>query len=373
MNKKISIALLGVLVLVLLGTGCVDQAQNGTTTPVKLGWLGPLTGDVSSVGTADKDGMALAVKEINAAGGINGQLIEVVYEDGACDAKIASNAGNKLINIDKVVAIIGGLCTGETMTVAPVAEQNKVIMISPGSTAPSVTNGGDYIFRVVPSDNFQGKYAAEFIYNALGKRKAAVLYGMIDYTEAIAKVFSDEFKKLGGEVVVTDSFLKDSRDLKTQLTKIKDSGADILYFSSYTEAGVIGLKQAQELKIEAQIFGIEAFDDPKFRTAPGSDGVLYTLPFSPSNDAFKIKYLTETARKDMPVYVSQTYDAMNILADVMKEVGTDPEAIKNALYKVQDYDGVSGKIGFDKNGDMLSADYVIMEMRNGDTSQYKNQ
>jgi branched-chain amino acid transport system substrate-binding protein len=206
MQKQAGIIVAGLSALLLLGAGCSQQTaqvtpqtnevavtQQQDTTPIKIGWLGPLTGDVSSVGTADKQAGEIAVKEINDAGGINGRPLEVVYEDGFCDSKTASNAGNKLINIDKVVAIIGGFCSGETLAVAPTAEQNKVVMISPASTAPSISTAGDYIFRDVPSDSYQGKHAANFVYNTLGKRKAAVLYASVDYTQGLADVFSDEY------------------------------------------------------------------------------------------------------------------------------------------------------------------------------------
>ncbi len=364
--------------LALLGLGCSQQSTTpGKQSvkeekgPIKLGWVGPLTGDVSSVGSVDKLAAELAVKEINEAGGINGRQLTMFYEDAACDAKTASSAGNKLINIEKVSAIIGGFCSGETLAIAPVAEQNKVVMISPASTAPSVTTAGDYIFRVIPSDSFQGKYAANFVYTTLNKKKAAVLYATTDYTEGIAKVFTEEYTKLGGEVVLADSFLQSDRDLKTQLTKVKNSTAEALYFATYTEAGVVGFKQAKQLGLTIPIIGAETFSDPKFMAAEGIEGAMYTIPVSKESALFKEKFLAATKQKEMTVYVTQTYDAVKLLAKVMAEVGSSSEAIKNELYKVNDYNGVSGNISLDSNGDLKSADYNVMVIKNQKSEKYQ--
>lgn len=378
MRKKIGLLIGAVALLVMVGAACTSQEQAKVevkdTTPIKIGWIGALTGDVSSVGTQDKLAAELAVKEINEAGGINGRQLIMIAEDGACDSKIATNAGQKLINVDKVTAIAGGLCSGETLAVAPTAEAGKVPMLSYGSTAPKVSEAGDYIFRNVPSDSYQGKYAANFVYNTLGKRKAAVVYAITDYTEAIAKIFSEEFKKLGGEVVLTDTFLQDVRDLRSQMTKVKNSDADILYFPSYTEAGIVGLKEAQEFGLTMPILGAETFSDPKILAAQGSEGLLYTAPVSNESETFKTKYFAFAGKTDnLPVYASQAYDAVNLLAMVMKKVGTNPEAIKNELYNVKDYQGASGKIGFDKNGDITSADYQVMKVMGGKAAPYQAQ
>lgn len=373
MSKKTGIVLAGLAVLVLLtGAACTSETpKQEDKTPIKLGWVGPLTGDVSSVGTVDKQGAELAIKEINEAGGINGRPLEMVYEDGACDAKTASNAGNKLINIDKVVAIVGGFCSSETLAVAPMAEQNKVVVIAPGSTAPSITDAGDFIFRVIPSDSYQGKYAANFAYNTLGKRKAAIVYAKADYTEGLANVFAEEFKKLGGEVLLEESFLQTDRDLKTQLTKVKASLSDFMYFLTYTEAGIVGFKQAEELGMKKTILGAETFSDEKLVTAQGAEGAIFTIPVSNESESFKTTFLTFASRTDMPVFVTQTYDAVKILAQVMQKAGTDPTEMKNELYKVQDYQGVSGPISFDSNGDLTTAAYDVMVIKSGKAEKYQ--
>ncbi len=361
-------------ILLLIGQGCANGAVNQENQPkvdepIKIGWVGPLTGDLSTVGESMKQSVELAVKEVNESGGVDGREVEVIYEDGGCDAKMASTAGNKLINVDQVQAIIGGTCSGETLAIAPVAEQNKVLMVSPASTAPSVSEAGDYVFRVVPSDSFQGNFAAEYIYNDLEVRKVAVLNAVTDYTSGLADSFKAKFQELGGEVVVEDTFLQDDRDLKTQLTKVKNSDAELIYFMSYTEAAVIGLKQAKELGLTQKIFGADAMDDPKLLNVDGAEGMLYTVPKSEESEDFKQKYLAAVGGDSLPVYTAQSYDAINVLVETMKKVGTDREAVKNELYSVASYKGVSGDIAFDENGDLTSALYVVKEIKDGSSEE----
>jgi len=386
MQKQAGIIVAGLSALLLLGAGCSQQTAQVTpqannvavnqpqdTTPIKIGWLSPLTGDLAGVGTAIKNAVAMGVKEINAQGGINGRPLDIVYEDSACDPKVASAAGSKLINIEKVTAILGAGCTGETLAVAPMAEQNKVVMLSFASTGPAVTTAGDYIFRDVPSDSYVGKYTADFTFNTLGKKKAAILFSKADFTEQIANIFTDEFKKLGGEIVATESALQTDTDLRTQLTKIKNSGADVLFFPTYTENTLAGLKQAKDLNLSLPTLGIDGFDDPKVLSAVGAEGVMYPKPVSQENAEFKTKFLAENGGDSIPVYVTQGYDALNILVQTMKKVGTSGEAIKNELYNVKNYAGVSGNISFDKNGDLEKSEYEMMIIKDGKSLKYQAQ
>lgn len=383
--KKLSFFTIVAGAMLLVGAGCAKttpaqdvalEVTNPTpvvqdTSPIKIGWLGPLTGDVATVGEATRDAAVLAVKEINEAGGINGRQLELIVEDGGCDSKKANTAGNKMINVDKVVAIVGGMCSGETLAVSPMAEEQKVLMVSPASTAPSITEAGDYIFRVVPSDSFQGKYVAEFAYNTLGKRKVALLISKTDYTEGVAKAFKDSFVVLGGEVVVEDTFLQTDRDLRTQLTKVKNSDTDLIYFASFTEAALAGLKQKEELSIDLPVLAPDSFGDPKIHAAPGAEGIVYAVPKASEAETFKTKFLAETGRDDMPVYVTETYDIINILAMVMKDAGSDSGAVKQALYGLKDYQGVSKVISFDENGDLLSAEYDLFQIKEGKNVPYQ--
>lgn len=349
----------------------IKKPSQVNAEPIKIGFIAPLTGDAGSYGVNAKAAAELAVEEINSMGGINGRTIQLIAEDGKCTGKDASSAANKLINIDKVTAIVGGFCSGETMAFTDLAEQTKTIVISEASSNPAITNAGDYIFRDYASDTAQGKAAAEFIYNKLGKKKVAVLYVNIDWGKGVKDVFISEYKKLGGEIVIEESYTQGSRDMRSQLAKVKQSNPDVLYFLSFTDDAVIGLKQAKTLGLNLPIVGGDAFDGPQFYSDPIADGIMYVASLVPSNEAFEAKMATKTGSDVINAGAPQAYDAVKILGDVMRKVGTNTELIKNALYEVKDYQGVSGTIGFDSNGDLATPNLIIKLIKDGKAEQLK--
>lgn len=355
------------IVIIALFVGLGSKTTNPSAQgPIKIGFLGPLTGDASSIGVSAQKGMLLAVQEINAAGGINGRNVEVIYEDGKCNAKDAATAGNKLISLDKVTAIVGGMCSSETMAIAPVAEQQKVVTFSGCSSNPSITTIGDYIFRDYPSDAFQGVYAANLAREKLEAKKVALLYCLSDWCVGVKDVFKETFTAAGGEIVAEEAYEQATNDLKTQLAKIKEASPDLIYFVGYTEASVIGIKQMKELGINIPNLGADAWDDSKIwaDTGAAGEGKMWTVVNTPITDAFKEK-MNAVGADEVAVCTPQTYDAMIILADIMKRVGADPEKIKNELYKVKGYEGVSGAITLDSNGDLASASYVTKVDKKG--------
>ena len=362
------VALVIVLGLIIAGNGGntdnIDD-ESDSEEIITIGFLGPLTGDIATIGQGAKAAVEIAVEEINAAGGVDGDNISVIYEDSKCNARDASSAGNKLINVDKVPVIIGAACSSETLAVAPVAEQSKVVMLSYCSSAPTVTNAGDYIFRNYPSDTFQGKYAAELAYGNLTKRKAAVMYCLSDYCTGIKDVFRARFTELNGTIVAEEGYDQTTKDLKTQLTKIKELNPDMIYFIGYTEASVIGIKQMKELGMNISTLGGDAWSDPKiWETAENAgEGMRYTVVKSGSTNTFKEKMKAKTGKNDVTACASQAYDAVKIIASIMEEE-EDPAQIKADLYQVKNYNGISGKIGFDANGDLLSAEYETYVVRN---------
>ncbi len=373
--RKFSVLLLSSMLLTACSTA---QAPNGSSSPtagntldssetIKLGFIGALTGDAANVGQDAKAATMIAVDELNESGGINGKKIEMIYEDGKCNGKDASNAANKLINVDKVVAIIGAMCSGETSAVAGISEASKIPTLSYCSSAPAITNAGDYIFRNYPSDNFQGKFAAEYIFNTLNKKKAAVLFVKSDYGVGIKDVFIREFKALGGEIVVEEGYDQTSRDLRTSLTKIKDAAPDVLYFLGYTESSIVALRQAAELQINnIPIFGGDGWDDAKIWSEAGTagEGALYSIIYAKGSDDFAAKMKEKGA--NITTCAPFAYDATKLMAYIIKKAGTDGTKIKDELYKTNYQGGVSADtIKFDSNGDIVGADYVVKKVESG--------
>jgi len=366
----LGIIALAVIVLILIGTLTGNIVKRDKVT---VGVILPMTGEVAAIGLNSKAAMELAAKEINENGGINGQELELIFEDGKCNSKDAANAANKLINIDGVDIIIGGMCSGETMSAAPIAESSETVLLSFCSSAPTVTNAGDYVFRVMPSDSYQGKFAAEYAYNELGARKVAVIYPLGDYGVGIKNAFTKNFEALGGEIVIEQGVEQTTKDLRTPLTKIKAENPDVIYFVAYADAAIIGLKQIKELGIKAQILGGDAWDDPKIieEAKDSAEGVRYVMPYAPLNLNFKKGMKEMTNSEEITLCSPNGYDAVNLLAKIIAEVGTDSNAVKDALYQVEGYKGVSGTITIDENGDLEDATYQVKEIRNGKAEQIK--
>jgi branched-chain amino acid transport system substrate-binding protein len=368
---------LGLIVIVIgvVVTLSGDRAPDvGSKEPIKIGFIGPLTGDLATLGQNAKSATEIAVEEVNKAGGVNGRPLEIIYEDGQCDGKVATNAANKLINIDKVPVILGGLCSSETSSFAGMAEQSKVVTLSYCSSAPNISQAGDYIFRDYPSDLYQGAFGAEYAFDTLDKKKVAILFVKGDWGTGIKNVFASEFKKLGGEILAEEGYDATARDLRTQITKIKATKPDLVYFLGYTDASIPGLKQVRELGLSVPLLGGDAWDDPKIYEDAGvaAEGIMYTVPFAPLNDSFKEAMATKTGSSDVLACSPGAYDGIKILSQVMEKVGTNSTAIKDELYKVDYRDGVSStQIRFDENGDPVGASYVVKVVRSGKSEVLK--
>ena len=366
-NKTLCSSIFGLVVVV---GGFFWYMNNPRTmddmSSIKIGFIAPLTGDAASIGTPEKSAVELAISEINATGGINGRQLEAIYEDGQCAATPAASAATKLITLDKVVAIVGGICSTETAAFAPRAMQSKVVVISPCSSAPSLSKTGTYFFRDYPSDSFQGKFAAEYAYNTLGARKVAILYHQSDWGDGIKDVFKTRFTELGGQIVAEEGAPQTSRDYRTALSKIKASHPDYIYAPTYPEGGTIVLKQARDMGISTKFLGGDAWSDTKFQKDVSDLGlnILYTESKSETSDDFKTKLLAKTGGDSVPLCSAQGYDAVYLFANAAKKVGVAPDALAGAI-RATKYDGVSGHIEFDQNGDVTSAQYHVKKIENG--------
>lgn len=369
MNTPFRITAFIAVCLVAALAGCSRQEEaGGRPNNIKIGFIAPLTGDLAYIGENMKAAAEIARDEINQAGGVGGRNVELIVEDGKCEPKEAANAGNKLVNMDRVPAIIGGLCSSETLAVAPLAERSRVILFSAASTSPDISSAGDYIFRDVPSDSFQGVFAAEYVKTKLGKNRVALLKCLSDWCLGVNDSFKAEFKRLGGEITSEEAFPQDSRDLRSQIAKIKESRPDLVYFVSYTEGAIVGIRQMRELGVNSPIFGADAWSDPKIWESVGEsgEGVRYVEPANNEvPKAFIDAMGKKTGGKEMNVYAPRTYDAMKLLASIMNRAGTDTEAIKKGLYATANYQGIADNYTFDKNGDITNARYVVKEVRKG--------
>ncbi len=343
----------------------VPAAPAADTSPIKIGFIGPLTGDASSLGTVAQAAVQIAAEEVNAAGGVNGRPLQVIYEDGKCNPVAATSAANKLLNLDKVAAINGGLCSSETAAFGPTAMQNKTIVISYCSSAPTLTGLGTYFFRSYPSDAYQGKFAAEYAFNTLKAKKVAVVYHVTDWGNGLRNKFAARFKELGGEIVAEEGSPQDNKDYRTSLTKVKGLKPDLVYAPLYPDGGIAFMKQFAELGMKTKVYAGDAWADPKLiAEVSGKGDVIFSEVVMPKSDEFNAKVLAKTGGKAVPICAAQSYDNIKLLAQVMTKFGTDPDKVAEALHGVQ-YKGVSGDVSFDQNGDLTVAQYVVKKIEGG--------
>ncbi len=323
---------------------------------IKVGLMLPLTGDAAAYGIGAKKGVDLAFDNLKVKG------VELVVEDSGCDGKTAVNAINKLINVEKVVAIIGELCSSATLAVAPIAEKSKVVLISPASTSPVIADAGDYIFRTVPSDAKQGVFAANLMKKE-GVKKLAVLYPNEDYGKGFNGVLKKSFKGGGAKIVADESFERGSTDLRTQLTKIRAKKPDALFLiSNSPNAAIAALRQIRELNLKVRLFGSEGLKSKSISTATGADGLIITS-VSPGTAAFNTSHEKKFGEAAGP-FSAQAYDAYESIARAIEGGAKTGQEVKNALYKLN-FNGAAGKVKFDKKGE-VGANYGIYVVRNGE-------
>ncbi|MCX6803909.1 MAG: ABC transporter substrate-binding protein [Candidatus Diapherotrites archaeon] len=292
---------------------------------------------------------------------------KVIIEDGACDGKTSINAANKLINVDKIKYIIGGQCSAETIAIAPLAEQNKVILLSPLSSNPSISFMGDYIFRNYPSDSYQGKVAAQYVKNKLGINKVAILASLNDWSTGLKNEFKNDFEALGGKVILIEEYKKDTLDLRSELAAIKDSNAELIYMPDYTASTISAIKQEKELGMNTPLFGGDAWMDTTIWNEAGNiaKGTMFTSTKDNTSPEFKEKFDESYPESEIVLGATNNYDAIYILSNAIKSSGDNTEKVKDYLYNMPEYKGISGIIAFDENGDLRNPAYEIKYIHNG--------
>ena len=336
---------------------------------IKIGILTPLTGDAAVWGVEVKNGAEIAYDEIKNAK-IDGRKIELIYEDDQCDATTGVNAIQKLINVDKVKITGGTVCSSVVLAAAKILEDNKVIHLSAGASNPAITNAGDYIFRIWPSDSFEGKKIAEFAVDDLKIKSVGILYINNEYGVGLKEAFTKAFN---GKIKIAESFEPNAKDFKTQLTKIKAQDIDAIYFVANPQEAPLILKQIKEMGINKTILAngpaMEATDTLK-AAGETAEGVFYAQAKQETTEEFKTKY-KEKFGKDAGFASDLGYDVVKILFNAISYCkGDDTNCIKNFLYNVKDYRGASSIITFDENGDVI-VPFVIKQVKEGRAIIYK--
>lgn len=341
-------------------TACKQKSEG-----IAIGVIMPQTGVLSEPGKKILEGIELATQNYNNSCGNPRHKIILIVEDSKSNSKDGVSALNKLIYQDKVKIVIGDLSSDAFLAGAPIAERNKIVMISPGASNPAVKNAGDYIFRDYLSDEFDGTVMANYIFKKMGGGKVALIYVNSDYGIGVINAFEKEYSKLGGSIGYKNSFLPGTIDFKSMAIKIKETNPDIIYLvGNPTENGYL-VKQLHSYKIAAPIAGNLAFENDDFVTvAKGTfDSIIYsTAAFDLEDDSPIMKFFSKSYKTrygKMPdMAAGLGYDVVNILIKCLIESDFNTGMVKNKLYKIKDFPGVTGNTSFDAYGDVMKDVYI---------------
>ena len=361
-----------------------DPTPTPTPEPFRIGVMESLTGPGETYGTVANQAKQLAVDEINAAGGVNGHMLELVVEDSKCNAQDAITAYNKLTDVDGVKIILGTSCSGAMLGAAPLAEKEGVVMFSGLATNPDIAEAGDYIFRTSMNDAQLGIDTGNLLW-ADGIRKLATFNETTDYAEGVRRESVAQFEKRGGEVVAEERYPSDVTDFRSQLTKLLNASPDALHVAAQVEfAGGTIVKQARELGFDGPIYSdvvvvgataLEIAGD----AATGVKAV--TADLDPANNTaqevlknFREKYGNVT----LPWYIGSAYDDVYITAECLKETGDDQDAdgFRDCLYDITWSGAIGDKYSFDDKGEVVGLSNLVVEVlpldeRTEDNQGYK--
>jgi branched-chain amino acid transport system substrate-binding protein len=337
---------------------------------IKIGAYLPMTGAVAAYGQDAWNGIQLA-KGMQAT--VLGKKVELLLVDTKSDKIESANAVSRLIEKEKVIAMIGEMISGNTMAGAPIAEKAKIPSIAPTATNPLVTQGKKYVFRVCFIDPVQGDIAAKYAFNTLKARKAALIVDRSqDYCVGLGKFFKDAFVKLGGQIVAETYCVTEDKDFSAQLSTIKPTNPDVLYAPNYYSPVALFTKQARELGLKAPVLSGDGAQADELIQIGGKEveGVAFT-------GHFHAKAATTKLAKDFMARWQKKYkaepnafhalgaDAYFVLLDAISRAkSTKGEAIRAALATTKDFEAISGKLSIGEDGNAVKP-MVIMVVKNG--------
>ncbi len=370
--------------MAVVASALVACGGDGDDEPFRIGVMESLTGPGETYGTVANQAKQLAVDEINAAGGIDGRMIELVVEDSKCNAQDAITAYNKLTDVEGVKIILGTSCSGAMLGAAPRAEEDGVILFSGLATNPDIAEAGDYIFRTSMSDAQLGIDTGNLLW-ADGIRRLATINETTDYAEGVRRESVAQFEKRGGEVVAEERYPTDTTDFRSQLTKLLNENPDALHVAAQAEfSGGTIVKQVRELGFEGPIYSdvvvvgataLEIAGD----AATGLKAV--TADLDPSNNKaqevlknFREKYDYVT----LPWYLGSAYDDVYITAECLKETGDDQDAdgFRDCMYDITWSGAIGDSYSFDAKGEVVGLSNLVVQVlplaeRTEDNQGYK--
>ncbi|NLH45720.1 MAG: ABC transporter substrate-binding protein [Acholeplasmataceae bacterium] len=376
MRKVLSVACIGMLLATAL-TGCGGD-KKGSGDTIKIGGNLEMTGGSASYGKSAQNGIKLAIDAANAKGGVLGKKIEFVVADNKSEAAEATNAMQKLIAQDKVIAVIGPNLSSASIAATSINTSAKVLAITPMGTNPNVTvdkdgKTKDFMFRACFIDPFQGTVMATFAKDKINAKNVAILVdNSSDYAKGLAQFFKEAFTKGGGKIVAEESYLQKDTDFKATLTKIKASNPDMIYVPGYyQEVGMI-VKQAREMGLNVPMAGGDGWDSAKLPEIAGKaalNNTYFSSLYSPDDDSQLNKDFVAAYQKaynEKPdVFAALAYDSALLVINAIKTANAvDTVKIKDAMAKTAGFSGVSGNVTFNAQHNPVKS-AVIIEYKDG--------
>lgn len=373
MNNTIKWIIGIIIVIAIIWFGFIKSDEPTSNEPIKIGVILPLTGDLATYAEGTINAINLAVEN----SGFADQIQLIIEDDKTCTPTNDVSSIQKLIGFDKINGLIGPFCSSATLSVAPITEKNKLVVISPTASSKSITTAGDYIFRVIASDADKSVAMAQYAYNK-GYRKAAFIFDTAQDAMVQQKLDAKEtFVNLGGIILVDQSYSTGDRDFRSQLTAIKQSDADAIFIAGVPKETSLIIKQSRELGIKLPFIATEtSLGTQDMIDVAGiyAEGLVFPFATTPNNkesndfiDSYKEKYGVEP-----PAYAAEGYDAaMLMIKSIVASKDRTGDNIKKELEKIgQNYQGASGVITFDENGDVQKP-MVIKMIENGQFVEIK--
>lgn len=377
-NKLLSVLAAGAVFMGAL-TGCGGGSKGADGDTIKVGGVLEMTGGSASFGISSKNGIDLALKKINEKGVLGGKKLSLVVADTKSEASEATNAMQKVISQDKVVAVIGPNQSSAVIAAGAINNGSKVVDITPMGTNPDVTvdpktkKVKPYSFRTCFIDPFQGTVMASFASNELKVKKAAIyIDNTSDYAKGLAQFFKENFIKNGGQVVIEEAYLQKDTDFKSTLTKIKAAQPDFIYIPGYyQEVGLI-VKQAREMGINVPMAGGDGWDSAKLPEIAGKaalENTFFSSLYSPDDTSDLNKEFVAEYKKayntNPDVFAALAYDSTLLVAKAIEDAGSaDPAKIAEAMAKIKGFKGVSGEVTFNEEHNPIKS-AVIIEHKDG--------
>ncbi len=336
---------------------------------VKIATVGPITGQYASFGEQMQRGIELAVKDLNANGGVLGKKVELIVEDDACDPKQAVAAANKLVS-QGVSFVAGHFCSGSSIPASAVYAEEGVLQISPASTNPKLTDdGADNVFRVCGRDDQQGIVAGNFLADRFAGKKIAFVHDKTAYGKGLADETRKQLMSRGMKEAMYEAYSAGEKDYSALISKLKAASIDVLYVGGYhTEAGLM-IRQAQQQGYKPQLISGDALVTDEYWkiTGPAGEGTLMTFSPDPRKNAVAAPVVKKfrDGGYEPEGYTLYTYGAVQAWAQAVEKAGSFDLAKVIASLRSNQFETVLGKIGFDKNGDVTAPGYVFYEWKNG--------